>query len=116
VNSAATLDFPFIEDLPKREKSKIASLWDTLKEARAATQEHGSLVPINFAAELLGISRQRMHVLLDEGKVTPVQFHNQRFVSEKSLVAWAKSERQVGRPLNPRAPSLKQCLAIAREK
>lgn len=110
MDNVATADFPFVQELPKREKSKLASLWDSLKEAKAATQEHGALIPINFAAELLGISRQRMHVLLDEGKVASVRFHNQRFVSEKSLVEWAKAEHISGRP-----PSLKSCIAQARE-
>jgi len=115
VNDVATQDFPFVGELPKREKGKIATLWDALMEASAATKEHGSLVPINFAAELLGISRQRVHQLLDDGKLTPVFFHRQRFVSENSLVTWAKAERDKGgRPV--KAPSLKRCFEISRQK
>jgi hypothetical protein len=110
VDNAATADFPFVQELPKRERSKLATLWDLLNEARVATQEHGTPIPVGFAAELLGVSKQRVSQLLDQGKLTTVMLNDQRFVGENSLVAWAKSERIVGRP-----PSLKTCIANARE-
>jgi len=116
VNSVVALDFPFVQELPKREKSKVASLWDALKDARAATQQHGTLVPTSFAAQLLGISKQRLHTLMEEGRIESVMFHNKRLVSEKSLVAWAKQEHVSGRPVTARAPTLKECIAVAREK
>jgi hypothetical protein len=53
---------------------------------------------------------------MDEGRIQTVMFHNKRLVSEKSLVAWAKQEHLSGRPVTARAPTLKECVAIAREK
>lgn len=111
VDNVATLDFPFVQELPKREKSKLANLWEALKEANAATREHGALVPTGFAAELLGVSRTRVDQLLEAGKLTAVVVHKTRFVSENSLVAWAKAEHITGRP-----PSLKSCIAASRSK
>lgn len=115
MDNVATSEFPFVQELPKRERSKLANLWDVLKEARAATEHHGSLVPPSFAADLLGISRQRLHVLMEEGKLETVTFHGKRFVGENSLVAWAKAERQNGRPVSPTSQSFKACIANARE-
>jgi hypothetical protein len=98
MNAVATLDFPFVQDLPKREKSKLANLWDHFTELRSVMAEHGALVPQSFAAELLGVSPQRINQLVTAGKLTVVPFHTGRFVTENSIVALAKSERKNGRP------------------
>lgn len=110
VDNVATSEFPFVQELPKRERSKLATLWDLLLESRAAVQEHGTPIPVGFAADLLGVSKQRVSELLDQGKLTSVMLHDRRFVGENSLIAWAKAERIVGRP-----PSLKTCISHSRE-
>jgi hypothetical protein len=91
-------DFPFVAELPKREKSKLAKVWDTFQELRAATAEHGSLVPTVMAANILGVSRQRVMQLVVDGKLISVCIHGQPFIGEKSLVEHARSERKTGRP------------------
>lgn len=98
MSDVITADFPFVQDLPKREKSKLATLWDQFQAFRKASAEHGSLLPQNFAAELLGVSRQRIHQLIEEGKLQVVCVHTSRFITEGSLVDLAKSERKAGRP------------------
>jgi hypothetical protein len=100
MNVGATLDFPFVQQLPKREKSRLCNLWDELRELRSLIAEHGALVPQPFAAELLGISHQRVQQLIASGKLIAVPVHTSRFVTENSIVTLAKSERKTGRPFN----------------
>ena len=72
MHEAAAAEFPFVKALPKREKSRLARLWDHFQEVRAATAEHGVLMPQHYAADLLGVSRQRVHVLVNEGRLVVV--------------------------------------------
>lgn len=92
-------EFPFVEQLPKREKSKVAKLWDVLAEASALTEEKGMLLPSRFAAKLLGISQARVDQLMDAGKLERVELDGHPFVTENSVVAFAKTERKAGRPV-----------------
>jgi len=100
MQSAQSIEFPFVAALPKREKSKLAKLWDTFKELHEVAKEKGMFVPPHVAASLLGVSRQRVHVLLNEGRIETVQVAGERYVLEDSLVAFCKLERASGRPIN----------------
>jgi hypothetical protein len=111
---AQTMDFPFVDELPKRERSKIATLWDRFNELREITEEKGMLLPVPFCASLLGISGQRVHQLLDAGKMERVEVDQAVFVTEKSLVEWARAEHKNGRPLKI-PQTAKECLAVGRE-
>lgn len=110
MDTVATKDFPFVQELPKRERSKLANLWETLKELRVAFHAHGSVVPQVFAAELLGVSRQRVHQMLESGQLESVTVRGLRYVTEDSLVARAQAEKNTGG--RPKAPSLKTCIAV----
>lgn len=95
-------EFPFVAELPKREKSKVALLWDRFARLKAISDEKGMLLPPVFCAKLLGVSKQRVYVLLEEGKMERVEIDGQVFVTEDSLVAWCKAEHKTGRPLTIR--------------
>jgi hypothetical protein len=95
----ATLDFPFVEEMPKREKSRAAKLWDQFAELKAIVAEKGILLPPVCVAELLNVSRARVHQLTTTGQLERVEFRGQVFVTEASLLTWAKSEHKIGRPL-----------------
>ena len=112
MHEAAVSEFPFVADMPKREKSRLARLWDTFQQIREATNRHGCLLPQHYAADLLGVSRQRVHVLVNEGRLTSVEVAGVRYVTEDSLLAWATSERDKGgRP--PSVPSVRECFSKA---
>lgn len=96
---AQSMEFPFVASLPLREKSKVRKLWDKFNECRAAAKKHGLLVPQVLAAELCGVSRQRIHTLCNEGRLEVVDLCGTRFVTEKSVIAYAESERGNGRPI-----------------
>ena len=91
-------DFPFVESLPRREKSKFAKLWDSFNEIRALQAKEGLLIPDAVASDLLDVSRVRIAELCDTGKLKRVMWHGRRFVTENSFCEYARSERKSGRP------------------
>jgi len=106
-------DFPFVEQLPKREKSRVVKLWDHFAEVRALTNQHGMLVPVQLAASLAGVSRTRIDELVGDDVLKRIELHGHPFITENSFVAWAQSERKRGRPLKDRSDG--QVWKIAKE-
>lgn len=104
-------EFPFVESLPKREKSRVATLWDRFQEVKALTEVHGMLVPCQLAANLLGVSHQRVCQLMEAGKLERVDFGGHPFVTENSLHEHARSERKNGRP--PKVQTVRDVLKLA---
>ena len=98
--NAAITEFPFVEALPKREKSKLSRVWDILKEMKAATDAQGQLVPVNLTCKLLDVGRTRVDQFCAEGRLIRVEVAGHVFITENSIVELAKSERKHGRPLN----------------
>jgi len=93
---AAITEFPFMERLPKRERTRVGKLWDSLADLRRLRDEHGLLIPCGLAAELGGVCKQRISQLIDSGQLRTVELNGKPFVTEKSFVAWATSERANG--------------------
>jgi len=97
---AAMTEFPFVEALPKREKSKLAEVWDTLKAMKVAVATEGQLVPVNLTCKLLDLSRTRVDELCADGRLRRVKIADHVFITENSIVELARVERKTGRPLN----------------
>jgi hypothetical protein len=95
----AALDFPFVEQLPKREQSRWAKSWSLFESAKAATAEHGFLMPVALAAKLLGVGKQRVHDIVADGRLVRVELDGHVFITSNSVVAFLKVERKNGRPL-----------------
>jgi hypothetical protein len=96
---ASITEFPFVHEMPKREKSKLAKLWDHLAAVRAIVAEKGTVLPQHMVADLLDISRARVGQLVDDGRLEAVQIHGIRYVTADSVEACAKIERRItGRP------------------
>jgi hypothetical protein len=113
VSQIEACDFPFVETLPKREKSRLRKLWDHFQEAKAIAAEHGMLVPCPVAAQIVGVSRQRIDQLCADGLLRLVQLGGHNYVTENSLVAWAQTERKQGRPTKAESLSLSEMRTIA---
>jgi hypothetical protein len=96
---AEPTEFGFLKELPKREKSRLGKVWDRLKAVRAAIEEKGALVPAVFASKLLDVSKQRVDALMKDGRLERVELDGHPFITERSIVAYASSERKTGRPL-----------------
>lgn len=96
---AAAIDFPFVAELPKREKSRLVKAWDAFRELSRITEVEGMLIPIPFAAKVLDVSRQRVYELAGDGRLKVFMVNGHQFVSEKSVIDFAQSERKAGRPI-----------------
>ena len=95
----AATDFPFVAELPRREKSRVRKLWDSFQEMRAIQAEHGFLVPRTAAAALLEVHPTRIDQLCEAGHLSRIDWQGHRYVTENSLLARARSERlKGGRP------------------
>jgi hypothetical protein len=57
-------------------------------------------VPQIVAAKLLGVSKQRVNQIVQDGRLETVDVCGERFILEDSLVAFCKLERKSGRPIN----------------
>lgn len=91
-------EFPFVADMPKRERSKVLDLWARFKEFAESCDEVGGAVPVMLAAKMLGISHQRVWELMKSGRLVQLSFEGHSFVSGDSMHRFAQSERKAGRP------------------
>lgn len=111
---SAVCEFPFVEGLPVREKSRIGKAWDIVSHMREAQAQHGLLIPERLAAKLAGVSSQRIGQLALGERLNRVYIDGHPFITEDSLVAWLKSERKTGRPCKAVA-TVGDCLKVAVE-
>lgn len=104
-------DMPFVNDLPKREKTRWQKLWERFQEAKRITEVKGMLVPVALAAKIAGVSTQRIHQLIETEQLERIYLDDHPFITEESFLAWAKSERKTGRP--PKTPTKIEAAKIA---
>lgn len=95
---ATANEFPFVEALPKREKSKVLKAVDQLKDFAELSKQHGTLVPLFMVQAVLGVSKQRVYKFVTDGRLPTVMFQGHHFVTEDAIVEFAKKERKNGRP------------------
>jgi hypothetical protein len=107
-----TLEFPWVRDMPKRERRQVQSVWDKIDEL-VQVQRDTPIVNQHIVACALRVSRQRVWQLLDEGKLEEVDFHGARFVTIRSLRAYAETTRKTGGRLPRCKPSLSQQMKAA---
>lgn len=100
MHEATVNEFPFVAELPKREKSKLTKIWEQFQELSTAQEEHGILLPQVFVASMLGLSRQRVNEICKDGRLVVVQIGGRPFVTENSVIEFARTERKTGRPCN----------------
>lgn len=110
----ATMEMPFMASLPRRERKAVSSGWQRLGEMKElAESEKGMPVLVVIAAELLGISRQRVYQIINDGRLEKVEWHGRVYVTEESLIEFAKSERKAGRPVAADRMKTMDCLRLA---
>jgi hypothetical protein len=97
-------ELPIMAELPRRKVRK--SILDTLREFQdISSREHG-LVPLAVAATILGLSRQRVHDLVKEGTLVPIEAYGKKWLSGDQLKSFVQLKREPGRPW--KEPSLKE--------
>jgi hypothetical protein len=99
------------DDLPRRKVKK--GIIDALREFRAVSAREGGLVPYAGAATVLGVSKQRVHDLVNEGTLRAIEQFGKKWLSANELESFVKLQRQSGRPW--REPSIKEQWRAAME-
>lgn len=94
-------EFPFVSQLPKREKSRYEIFWERLQRTKAELDKHGPCWPVAIAASVLGVSKQRIHQLMDAGQLVRVDVEGHPYIPEESIFEFARTERKAGRPCGP---------------
>ena len=92
-------EFPFVAQMPKRQKTRLQRVWDILGEYRSTIEREGNLVPASLASALLDVSHQRVMQLCNLGKLRRVEVAGHVYVTEQSVLDLAKMERKAGRPM-----------------
>ena len=99
VSYAFTSDFPFVDDIPKREQKKVLSLWDSLAAFSELVKENGPPVSFTLASKLLGISKQSVSQLVQDNRFKIITSPDGvAVITANSLMDFAKEERKAGRP------------------
>ena len=91
-------------ELPQRKVKK--GILDVFRNLRAITSREGGLLPFASAATVLGVSKQRVHDLVKEGTLHPIDLLGKRWLSANELESFVKLQRQAGRPW--KEPSIKE--------
>jgi hypothetical protein len=81
---------------PTPRKGSKAWTMIELRRFRALSREHGGLTNPTFAALLLGVSRQRVHQLMMEGKLPFHDIIGRPFIQCDVLEEFSKLERSTG--------------------
>jgi excisionase family DNA binding protein len=93
-----TSEFPFVAEMPKRQQGFLRTMWEVLGELSELQKTVGGCFPISLAADALGVSRSRVHQLIQDGRLEAHRMGSQLFVTHVSLIEFAKVERLTGRP------------------
>ena len=104
------------ESVAKDKEAKstgIRGMLADIREFTKLTKLHGGLVPMSVVATILGVSRQRVHQLVDEGTFKHWTFYGMKWLSPEEVVSFAKLNRPKGE--NQYSPSTKQMWKESRE-
>jgi hypothetical protein len=96
----------------ERPKTKRGVFAD-VKEFMRIVKLHGGLLPMSAVGTILGLSRQRVHQLADEGTFSVFEFYGMKWLLESEVVSFGKLKRAAGE--NQHDPSKKQMWKEARE-
>jgi predicted XRE-type DNA-binding protein len=83
-----------------------------IREYLRLSKLHGGLLPQSFVATILGVSRQRVHQLVEEGTFSHWTFYGMKWLSQEEVMSFARLNRQQGE--NQYKPSTKQLWKDAR--
>lgn len=101
--TASAPEFGFCESFPaaaaKEVKKGMDAFKQVLKEYEEAQARHGLLVPISTVAEAMGVTPQRVTMLIDAGRIAAVTVSGRRWAVAKSVMEFlAAGPRPNGRP------------------
>jgi hypothetical protein len=112
----AIAEFPFVGELPAAQVDESAMdrrqrLVKKLAMLRTMMESDGQLVPVALVAECFGLSKQRVHGIVEQGHLRKVDIHGTSYITENSLIEYLNSERRNGRPRKPSIPQMAKAAA-----
>lgn len=99
MSDAVALEFDFPPLALDNRRSRIARVVHLFKCFSAVMDKEGVLIPLMLGAKALDVSRTRMDELVSEGRLKRIEVDGHVFLTENSMVEYAKEERKNGRPL-----------------
>jgi hypothetical protein len=93
IDQTEFFDFPVIAE--KTAKRGVFA------EYVAATREHGPLLQVPMIAAAMKLSRQRVHVLIDQGRIAAQTIGKHRYVPAAALELFLTEERKNGVRYSP---------------
>jgi hypothetical protein len=89
-------------DVPQAEVQQgertLASIRQDYRRYMALSHERGGLITVSQAALILGVSRQRVQQLVAAQRLNVIEILDGRYLYGDEIIAWAESEKIVGRP------------------
>lgn len=76
---------------PELQKARVVI--NHFAQLESATEKFGMLLPHSVAAVSAGLSRQRIHFLVKQGRLTNILLYGQHVVSHRELVGFLGSRR-----------------------
>jgi|SRR5271170_1647099 len=99
--------------IAKKKSKSLFSFLNDWREFSRISKLHGGLVPQSIVATVLGVSRQRVHQLIEEGTFSHWDFYGKKWLSQEEVVSFAKLNRQAGE--NQFKPSMKELWKASKE-
>ncbi len=96
--STATLDSPWLFDVPTDEGTGEVTPMQEMREFMVIQKEEGALITQTQAALLLGVTKVRVGELVGLGRFTMWEFLGGKYVSFKQVAEYCRSARKSGRP------------------
>jgi hypothetical protein len=117
MSEAVALEFDFPRFTQDRKQSRIARVFHLAKRLKAVMEKEGTLFPLMLAAKALDVGRTRMDELVADGRIKRVEVDGHVFVTEMSVVEYARQEVKNGRPLKnlESTVSFRECVRMSRE-
>jgi hypothetical protein len=91
-------ELPLNDERKAPRKGSIAWTINEVRRFRQLSAKHGGLTSPHFCSVALGVSRQRVHQLMQGGRLPFVEILGRPYVACDHLEAFAAVDRLVGRP------------------
>ena len=113
MDQALANEFPFVTELPKREAKKALTFWEQVEHLSQAQERVGPIVPQSLVAKVFRVSGARIGQMIGDGMLEGLDVDGRKFVTKRSLVAYAEQEHKRGRPV--KGSNIREALQAAWE-
>lgn len=97
VQGETAVELAFMNEVPKR-ATAFTRMLDSFQLLRDVIATKGLYIPAGFVKDILGVSKQRVHQLINDGRLETVQLNHMHYVTEKSLLEFITAEKKTRGP------------------